>query len=357
MSKILINENNTLKVCELPAFMTLGETTKIKDVPGIKELLSIPCSEGEYQLVDDTVIFYKDGDKYFIYNMEDNSKKELDISKAKGNEFEVQIVDDKTIIFEKENHNKVKAIVVKDELEIFEPRQGEKIEILEFNGRLYFVEKVKDDIVGAYDVKEKRYIPAYPGNTLEFTETLNCITEWSNNECVTIFSIKNGVKISPRRFDSHFVIKKLEGKKYIIEEVKNADEEIEYISFYDPVNDVYFSSSSNNILDFYSYDDTSYIFEISKDKGDIYKVYEVISHTFLPKILNKSFFEVVPLDDFHFIVEKEENSEKIVSLYCTGDLLDKQIVAGTKNWLTYRKKTDSVVIKDHYGVIKKKIIF
>lgn len=33
MSKILINENNTLKVCELPAFMTLGETTKIKDVP------------------------------------------------------------------------------------------------------------------------------------------------------------------------------------------------------------------------------------------------------------------------------------------------------------------------------------
>ena len=69
MSKILINENNTLKVCELPAFMTLGETTKIKDVPGLKELLSIPCSEGEYQLVDDTVIFYKDGDKHFIYNM------------------------------------------------------------------------------------------------------------------------------------------------------------------------------------------------------------------------------------------------------------------------------------------------
>ena len=128
MSKILVKEQTTLKVCELPSFMTLSESTKIKEVPGIKELLSIPCSEGEYQLVDDQCIFYKDGDKYFIYNMEDDSKKELDISKANGNEFEVQIVDDNTIIFEKEKNNKVKAIVVKDELEIFEPRQGEKIE-------------------------------------------------------------------------------------------------------------------------------------------------------------------------------------------------------------------------------------
>ena len=357
MSKILINENNTLKVCELPAFMTLGETTKIKDVPGLKELLSIPCSEGEYQLVDDTVIFYKDGDKYFIYNMEDNSKKELDISKAKGNEFEVKIVDDNTIIFEKENHNKVKAIVVKDELEIFEPRQGEKIEILVFNGNLYFVEKVKDDIVGAYDVKERRYIPAYPGNTLEFTDTLNCITEWNNSKCVTILNTKNGVKISPRRFDSYFVIKKIDGRKYVIEEVKNDEDEFESISFYDPINDIYFPASSNNILDFYSYDDTSYILETSKDDDRIYKVYELFSHTFLPKISSKSFFEIVPLDEIHLVVEKEENNDKIISAYCTGDNIEKQIVAGTKNWLTYRKKSDSVVIKDHYGIIKKKIVF
>ena len=236
-------------------------------------------------------------------------------------------------------------------------RQGEKIEILEFNGRLYFVEKVKDDIVGAYDVKERRYIPAYPGNTLEFTETLNCITEWSNNECVTIFSIKNGVKISPRRFDSHFVIKKLEGKKYIIEEVKNDDDEFEYISFYDPVNDVYFSASYNSILEINLYEDTLYIIEINKDDDRIHKVYELISHTFLPKISSKSFFEIVPLDEIHLVVEKEENNDKIISAYCTGDNIEKQIVAGTKNWLTYRKKSDSVVIKDHYGIIKNKIVF
>ena len=84
MSKILVKEQTTLKVCELPSFMTLSESTKIKEVPGIKELLSIPCSEGEYQLVDDQCIFYKDGDKYFIYNMEDDSKKELDISLLEG---------------------------------------------------------------------------------------------------------------------------------------------------------------------------------------------------------------------------------------------------------------------------------
>lgn len=357
MSKILVKEKNTLKVCELPSFMTLGESTKLNDVPGLKELITIPCSEGEYQLVDDTVIFYKDGDKYFIYNMEDDSKKELDISKAKGNEFEVQIVDDITFIFEKENHNKVKAIVVKDELEIFEPRQGEKIEILVFNGNLYFVEKVKDEIVGAYDIEERRYIPAYPGNTLEFTDTLNCITEWNNGKCVTILNTKNGVKISPRRLDSHFSIKKIEGRKYIIEEIKNTEDSFESISFYDPINDVYFSASSNNILYIYIYDDTSYILEKSKDKGDIYKVYELFSHTFLPKISSKSFFEIVPLDEIQLIVEIEENNDKIISAYCIGDNIEKQIVAGTKNWLTYRKKSDSVVIKDHYGIIKRKIVF
>ena len=282
MSKILINENNTLKVCELPAFMTLGETTKIKDVPGLKELLSIPCSEGEYQLVDDNYIFFKEGEHYFVYNMQNNSKNIIDIPNIEKNKYVLNKVSDIFIIFEIEKYVKIRAYIVNSdfEVEMIEPKQGESVEYLEYIDRDYIIEFVGYNIVGAYDIEIGEYIPTYPGNILIFDDRIKYICEVDEEvKCSKIYFYDDcGINnISTRRSRTYLSFGISGDVEYIME--TDGDDNF---SFFDLENNVYFIAKKGHTLKVISSGGVTFVTEIDTN-NNVYRVYDITTGRFLKK--------------------------------------------------------------------------
>ena len=360
MSKILVKEKNTIKVCELPDFVTLGESTKINDVPGLKELITIPCSEGEYQLVDDNYIFFKEGEHYFVYNMQNNSKNIIDIPNLEKNEYELnKVSDDIFIIFEIEKYINIRAYIVNSEFEVemIEPKQGEKVEYLEYIDRDYIIECVGNNIVGAYDIEIGEYIPTYPGNILIFDDRIKYICEVDEEvKCSKIYFYDDcGINNVSARRSRTFLSFGISGDVEYIMETDGDDN----FSFFDLENNVYFIAKKGHTLKFISSSGVTFVTEIDTN-NNVYRVYDISSGKFLKNTVQNSCFEIVKingLEDGLLFVEKELESNKFVSMFYSIDAPEAQIVAGENNWLTYKIKSDHIIIKDRCGIIKRKIFF
>lgn len=359
MSKILVKEKNNLKVCELPDFVTLGESAKIKDVPELKELITIPCSEGEYQLVDDNYIFFKEGEHYFVYNMQNNCKNIIDIPNIEKNKYVLNKVSDIFIIFEIEKYVKIRAYIVNSDFEVkmIEPKQGESVEYLEFNGRVLIRECVGINIVGAYDIEMDEYIPTYPGNILIFDDRSKYICEVDEKEkyIKIYFYDECGINNISTRRSRTFLSFGISGDVEYIKETDGDDN----FSFFDLENNVYFIAKKGHTLKFISSGGVTFVTEIDTN-NNVYRVYDISSGRFLKNTVQNSCFEIVEIngpDEGMLFVEKELESNKFVSIFYSLDAPEDQIVAGDNNWLTYKIKSDHIIIKDKCGIIKRKIFF
>lgn len=358
MSKVLISENHTLKVYELPKFMTVGKEVEIEKVPGVKEIVSVPCAQGEYQLIDDTYLVYIDNGKYHIYNIETLDEKIFEFKKEEAALLEFHVLDGIILFFEVKNEKRIRVNIISDDkVKSFKPHYTEEVGFISFNNRKYVTDVVGLNIVGIYDIDIDLYISTYPGQCLNFDENINAICEYNGNKTIAMYFYDDGCynKITTKSTENTLLFRKV----FDIELVLEVDLIGSMIfSVFDVSNNCIITAKKDHYLRMVSWSNKHFIIEKDLYNPDLlFAVYDMDQKKFLPKTFVNSYIEIMELNDSNdkLIIEREEGSNAIVSLYFTFDDFECQIVAGTNNYLTYKEKADYILVKDRSGIIREKI--